>query len=491
MTDTIVAQPDPDIVVVDDDAGPVTLADAVVAEETGADARPASPIEVLAASKRGNWILNNIIIASVFDKPSAFFVVIGTSLVVALYFMAYLGVVWDPQAHLTGLSVGFVNADAGFNFSAYPPTFAQAVLQQTGGKTMGQIVEGSLLGPSSTAAGLFSWQNLTGVPHDDLVNRVNNNELWNVVYIPANFSDSFLLNFNFGKPQTTVTYMNVENIYDQARQMTVASMANAVLAAVFKSLSDGFARKMLGSVNTNPAGNVTLSQPNIQLVANNLHPVLNFGRNMATYIICVVLWLSGLVTASVLTTIYTVRLPLLKQQDAVPHLRTPTRIILSAQITSIATSFLHALMSWGIYCAFIGSATSGFHPDYNSFVVLLYLWFVAASFHAVATTFCILIGKDYFSLPFSMLLILQLATSSSILDPDVMIGFGKITYAFPFYYANRSLKCMMLGSSCKFVPLNTGVIAAWWAAMLVVTFVAGRRFIVKQAELISRAAKMH
>nr|KAJ3420897.1 hypothetical protein HK105_005001 [Polyrhizophydium stewartii] len=428
-----------------------------------------------------------MVTASVFTPASTLVIILLTSIVAAFYGLGYLGVLWDPQSHLPNVKVGFVNADAGFNFSAYPPAFAQAVLQQTGGRTIGQVVEATLLAPSSAAAGLFNWQNLTGVPHDDLVNRVNNNELWNVVYIPANFSDVFLLNFNFGKPQTQLVFMNIENIYDQARQMSVVSIINAVLTAIVQTFSNAFAQKLLTSINTNPVDNITISAPNIRLIANNLHPIPNFGHNFATYVICIVLWLSGLVTATLLSVIYMIRLPFLKQHGIATHLRTPTRIILSAQTVSLLLSFLHALVAWGVYCGFVGSPTSGFNPDYNSFVVLMYTWFIAATFHSVALCLCVLLGKDNYSLIFSLLLILQLATSSAILDPDVMVGFAKVTYGLPLYYANRSLKCMILGTSCSFMPFNTGIMAIWFVGMSAITFVVGRRNVFRTRTAVNKA----
>ncbi|KAL2920268.1 hypothetical protein HK105_200338 [Polyrhizophydium stewartii] len=435
------------------------------------------------------WAKSHFFFATLYTIPLSFLLVLGTSAVASIYALAYLGVLWDPQSNLPNVKVGFLNADAGFNFTGYPTSFAQAVLAQTGGKTIGQIVESTILDPSGPTRSMLSWESIDGVSRDDAIDRVNNNELWNVIYIPANFSSAFLLNFNFGKPSTSIYTLDIETIYDQSRQMTVNSLLNAELGAIFKSFSGSFSRKFVASVNSAPNSTIWLTPPTIQLVPNNLHPIPNLGHNFATYAICIVLWLSGMVTASLMAIISGMRLPYLRQHHVQDALNTPTRIMLSAQIISMLLAFLQALVAWGIYCAFVGSATSGFNPDYSPFVILLYLWFIAVSFHAIASTLCILIGKDYYPLPFSMLLILQLATSSSILDPDVMVGFGKITYAFPFYYANRSLKCMMLGSSCKFVPLNTSVIAAWWAAMLVVTFVMGRRYIIRTRRRINKAAE--
>ncbi|KAL2920261.1 hypothetical protein HK105_200330 [Polyrhizophydium stewartii] len=430
---------------------------------------------------------SQLLVANVFTVPSALIVTIATTLFATIYALAYLAMLWDPQSRMPNLKVGFINADAGFNFTGYPASFAQAIAAQTGGKTIGQIVESTILSSTSATSKMFDWRNLTGTSHAEAVDLVERNEFWQVVYIPANFSSVFLLNFNLGTPRTSPVFMNIETIYDQGRQMTVVSIANAVLAAIIKSVSNGFSAKMMAAVNSVPNATVTIMPISMQVVANNLHPVPVFGRNFATYALCMVFWLAGLMTASLLSAIYSLRLPFLQQNHIHDELTTPWRIVGSTLVMSTILGFFQALIGWGIYCGLVGSPTSAFNPDYDPFVVLLYMWFITVTFHAVSILLCLLLGRDKYTMVVSMLLILQMTTSSAILDPGVMNDFAKITYGLPFQYANRSLRCMILGSSCSFVPLNTGVLAAWYCALVGLILFVGRRQAVRMRQLVGLA----
>ncbi|KAI8921775.1 hypothetical protein BC831DRAFT_475747 [Entophlyctis helioformis] len=423
-----------------------------------------------------SWLQQNVLTVNVFTTPTSLVLSIGTSIVVMLYALAYLGVLWDPQSRLPHVRVGFVNADAGFDFSSTPPPLAAAITAQFKNRTMGQVIQSTLLAPDTPSRNALDWIDLTSenLSHQDAIDRVERNEFWNIVYIPANASNVFLRNFNLdGRPSSKLTYMYIEDIYDQARQLTVASFTTGAVNSIFRGFGAAFNEKLLAGINT-PNATVTVNPITFFVSGTNIHPVRFFGLNFATYIICLVLWLSGLITMGLMTTIYEAGLVRLREFNLVGHLRTPLRIVMSVQFASLLASFFHALTAWGIYCAFNNSATSGFNPDYSSFTVLMYMWFITVAFHTFATFLAINFGKDNFGLPMSLLLIFQLATSSSILDPDIMPPFAHVTYGLPFHYAVRSMKCMLLSSSCHDMGKNTGVLTAWLVGMVALTLLTGR-----------------
>ncbi|KAL2920259.1 hypothetical protein HK105_200328 [Polyrhizophydium stewartii] len=424
------------------------------------------------------WAKERAILPNIFTRTHTA-TVLATSIMVAMYMFLYISMVWDPMSHMNQVRVGFVNADAGFNFSGYPAALAPAVLAQTGGSTMGQVLEKLMLDPSSPAATPFIWESLSGVSHSEIVDRVDKNEFWNVIYVPADFSNSFLRNFDSGKPRTDLVFMNVENIYDQARQGTVTSFSNNLLAVAVKKANAVISAQTLAAFNTNATLGSPVFPPTIQVVANNLHPVSVFGRNMAINVMSLLLWLSGIMTFAIVSGAYRSRLPVLRERGHIDHLRTPLRLISSIYTASLLISFMHAFVVWCLYCAFNGSVTGGFNADYSPVVALLILWYITFCFHSIAILLSSIIPGVGFAVILAILMIFQMSFSSLFSDPDVMIGIGQISHGLPMQNAARTFKCLLLGSSCSFMPKNLGVLAAWWAVTTLIACTVNYRRMVK------------
>ena len=114
----------------------------------------------------------------------------------------------------------------------------------------------------------------------------------------------------------------------------------------------------------------------------------------------------------------------------------------------------------------------------------MFLWLSAATYLSICILLAFLLGEENFSVAASFLLIAQLASSTSILDPVVMNPATQATFGFPVYYSVLGLRCLFMGDRCITMPMNIGVQFAWLVGCGVVSLlILYRRMTFKIAHL--------
>lgn len=284
---------------------------------------------------------------------------------------------------------------------------------------------------------------------------------------------SNLMDTSTNNASPTAKNMTITYVYNQARQMTVTGFVTAAIKTIITSISAEIANGLLKESESHPNGYQSLlitprfiSSP-ITLKTLNTHPIPFLGLNFATYISLVVLWITGIVIASLVFQIFNNRFDDLHlYQDyknfMVRYILAGLGVMLILTLLSSLTMYLMLFFLSGLNTSFISSG-------HTSVELILYFWLVSLSFQSFSTFFASWMGYDIFASIVSLLLIIQLSTSSAILDPIVMHDFTKLTFAFPFYYSVRGLRCLMLGSQCGFMPLNIVVPGCWLFGMMGLT----------------------
>ncbi|KAI8893587.1 hypothetical protein BC833DRAFT_607868 [Globomyces pollinis-pini] len=409
---------------------------------------------------------------------TAVFMFFAVSAVAALYGIIYLGVLWDPLSHLNSLPFAYLNNDRGFNFTGYEP-YQSTVLKLTQNQTFGEIGVNVLFKSNSSLANLLGWVEIPSTMSESELNeQLEKGDYWGYIYIPENFSNNFLSNLQ--NPKTHLANPNYQNmtvdfVHNQARQITISGMYSAAVNAGLEALSSQLANDLLNAAekDTQNGYNALLTTPRfisrpIHSRIVNIHPVPFLGLNFATYISGLVLWITGLVTVTLIFRTFVSNFDLISHTYSQKLFR--PRFILTAVVFGAFYTFLSTVVIYLLLLGLSGN-TSFLQPNYNSFQLIMYLWLMSVTFTSTSALLCSIMGVDYFAIVSSMFLILQLATSSAIIEPVVMPSLGKIGYVFPFGYSVKALKCMFMGSMCNSMSMNIWVLFVWTGVTLLTTFV--------------------
>ncbi|KAJ3309935.1 hypothetical protein HDV04_005504 [Boothiomyces sp. JEL0838] len=408
-----------------------------------------------------------LVLTSLITPTLAIVMIILVAFITALYALFYLGCLWDPISRLPNVPVAVVIADNGFHFDQHPEAQTR-VMRLTHNKTMGEVVDYFLFNPNSSASGVLKWTKLDSSTRlDDLRTMIDNGDYWGYLYVPSNFSDSVLSNLQNATTHTgykDAFNSTIEFGYDQARQMTVTGLVYKYALGVVNGLSSAIAQTIVGEAEKYPNGYESLlTTPRylvspIQLEVNNMHPIPFYGYNFATYIASIVLWVCGILGAVVLFKIYQMRFQtashLFEQKNFI------SRYLLSGTLVSLFITLVSASI-YLILLVILARGTDFIQTDYSPLTVWVFLWLTAFCYLQFSNILAALLGPDNFSLIVSLLLILQLGSSSAILDPIVMNPVTKLSYGLPLQYSVKGLRCLMLGSQCNSMPLNYGVLFAW------------------------------
>ncbi|KAJ2997281.1 hypothetical protein HDV02_005681 [Globomyces sp. JEL0801] len=396
-----------------------------------------------------------------------------------LYGTIYLGPLWNPLPHFNNVPFAYLNHDKGFDFTAYKP-YESAVLRMTNNQSFGDLSENLLFKSDSPLSQFLKWVQIEKTTTvEQLKEQLEIGDYWGIVYIPENFSNAFLTNLqdpNTQLPNPNYLNMTVDVIYNQARQLTICSIAITAISDSLSVLSSSFANKLLlaaerdrsvgyKSLLTSPR---FISQP-IHKNIINTHPIPFMGLNFATYLPCLVLWIAGVVIVSLVFRIFG------KNFDNVAHVHHRPLFIVKFWVSGVLFGLFNTFVASFAFFLLVLSLNNGdssfVQPEYSSFQVILFLWLMTSTFTCSSAVLCALIGIDYFAILSSLLLILQFATSSAILEPVVMPGAGRIGYIFPFSHSVKTLKCMFLGSQCHEMGSHILVIIVWLICTLLLTLV--------------------
>ncbi|KAJ3085223.1 hypothetical protein HK102_000199 [Quaeritorhiza haematococci] len=420
---------------------------------------------------------------------------IGSAVFVILYTCLYIGGLWDPNSRLNALQVAFLNLDEGFN-GPYPEPVRQGFLNITGGKTLGEMIKSSILGPGAPTKDLFGWDDLAGKDVDKAatLSKLDAGDYWGVVVIPPTFSNDFASNFNFSAasapPGTIITSstrrnMSLELHYDQGRQFSTASFVVQGMKTVVGTLSRSFALQILAgsSPQTLSALDRQFFINPIDLELHNIHPVLKFGQHMATYMLFVIMWLGSLIGVTV------IHRNMISRLGKLGLTRDPTTNKLTTRFSSIAIghatagicilfAFLHALFAWTFFYIIGGNdtfnqgATTG--HDLAPGLLLVFLWYLGIVAFSINSFLAVIFGVDTFAVFSSLLLIMNLVGSNAVFDTMLMPeAFKVMDSILPMTYAVRGLRALLFGSLKDTQTANCLALLGWFLVTFVLASVIG------------------
>ncbi|KNC99660.1 uncharacterized protein SPPG_05042 [Spizellomyces punctatus DAOM BR117] len=416
--------------------------------------------------ERGSGFYRNSIFPHVWNRTVTVLWIV-TGIVVTLYGLMYLGSSWDPQGKLNRVPVGVFNNDIGYStLPSLSPESQNIVAGLTRNNTpMGTLLEQYIF-ETPAVNGRLKWTNIssTGLTYQDAIDMVDRGDYWGIVYIPSNFSDNFLTNLRLNrtaevKPQT----LSVEYIWDQGRQFTIANFANQAVSGSLSGLSTSLAQAMVNATASNP----TLLDPAflitpIVVAPGRRHAVAKFGINLATYILPLLMWLSSMMSVTVVNKLLLARLPHLtgvKNAHGLPRANfPPIQIALASLALSGCFTLFHTFLGWGIFYILGGDEAFTYG---NPGQVFGFLWFFSYACLGFMWLLCVVFGVDGFAIPASLLLIFQLTTSGAIVDHVAMAGAVKIGEGFPFYWGLIGMRAYLLGTRTHYLTRSYLILLAW------------------------------
>jgi hypothetical protein len=393
-------------------------------------------------------------------------------LAISLSSLLYLSCFWSPTAKLNLVPFAIVNYDIGFDYStvgnrSIQQRFTTIFKNASVGDRLMQVYFNSSMSTSLAFEMIPATIELA-----DLNDRLSHGEFWGYLQIPASFSNDLLSNAR--NPSTLQPLLDANNMtltyrYNQARQMTVTGFVTGVVESIVESISADLVDTILKESESLPNRYQSLlvtprflSNP-LTLKTVNTHPIPFLGLNFATYIPLVVLWITGILIGSLFNSQFEILEPRLEQKNII------IRVVLMVVGVVLALTLLSSITIYLVLFIMSGFNTTFIADKHSSIELVFYLWLMSLSFTSFSTLFASWMGYDIFVSTVSFLLIIQLSTSSAILDPIVMHEFTRLTFAFPFYYAVQGLRCILLGSQCKNMVLNTVVPSCWLFGMMGLT----------------------
>eukprot|EP01102_Stenamoeba_stenopodia_P002645 TRINITY_DN12503_c0_g1_i1.p1 TRINITY_DN12503_c0_g1~~TRINITY_DN12503_c0_g1_i1.p1 ORF type:complete len:546 (-),score=115.34 TRINITY_DN12503_c0_g1_i1:63-1700(-) len=231
----------------------------------------------------------------------------------------------------------------------------------------------------------------------------------------------------------------VTYVYDQGRQSAAHNIISGVMKVIFAQVSSVVSVWLIASplgpffaVALNP---YFLSDP-VQLQFNNLHPVPVNGMNMATYISPVVLWFVCLVTINLMV------------KDSA---RTDTKLATSGLVKwyhlvrwkvvvgIIFTCIEAQVLTFVLWC--LGTEFVG-----NYAIYWLAQWYIAITFLFMQGALVGMFGRDLWSLPATLLLIVMLTAGGAFMSEELSNRFFYVGRGLPFYHTVRLNRTIIFGS---------------------------------------------
>lgn len=416
----------------------------------------------------------------IFTPLISFGMAMAVIFVVSLYSFMYLSCLWDPQSKLSNVPVAIVNFDSGFGnistsarYASYQPRIASLFPDNS----VGAIIQDVFFNESSPIANALQFVQLevdqsvaksTESELDAIVKKLDDGELWGLLVIPKETSLALLSNIEANDthlPNPNATTLKIQLYYSQARQMTVSGLVvktmQAIVQGIQMKMSGAFIKEAYAHPNGSQSSFMSLSfiQLPITLELMNRAPIPVFGLNFASYIGCIVLWIGSIMISTLLFRVYSAHASVVFDFAKDPFFK--TRYVFLGIMASLFLSFISALVYFIVLILLAGDA-SFLNPNYQLSTFLLYLWLLSATFLFMNCLLAFALGQNTFSIFASLILILQLATSSAILDPVVMPNItSAISQIFPMSYGIDGLKCIILGSRCNNLMSSVQVNVAW------------------------------
>lgn len=118
---------------------------------------------------------------------------------------------------------------------------------------------------------------------------------WSALFVPASFTADVLsgapaLAAAMGRNASTPV---IEHVYGSGRSPGTYSYIRAVVTATVAGLATALGQNMLGNAQLSAAMGKAWFLAPLALKDTNLHPVIHYGQNFASYVFCVLLWCVG------------------------------------------------------------------------------------------------------------------------------------------------------------------------------------------------------
>ena len=399
--------------------------------------------------------------AQVFTPLIALGFVVVLLLVVSIYTYFYLSTLWDPAQYLNKLPIAFLNQDEGFNFAVSNITEKRLLKMFHGSRKASSLIEFIFF--NTTASSKLNFVKLdTNSSLESAVTLLENDDYWGLVFIPSNFSNTLLLN-TAPSNQSTFYPTTIAYYFSQGRQMTVNGFALKIVQAIFQIIQDQYQQLIIKEATLNSTGTPITNLKFLALPINfniiNTHPVSKMGINFSCYLSAMILWISALLTTTLLFKVLKSRYHLIRYHESEGVLF-KLRYLGMGLVMSLFFSFISALSYYFTLSILNGSLDLTTASPYTSISLLLFLWLQASTFTCMNCLLYFLLGPSFTPLS-SFLMIIQLVTSNAILDPAVMPNGAKVTFGLPFYYAIRGVRCFILGAQCAQLGRDVNVLLIW------------------------------
>ncbi|KAF9971771.1 hypothetical protein BGZ73_005178 [Actinomortierella ambigua] len=410
-----------------------------------------------------------------------------SSLVVIAYIWLYMGSLWSPLSRVKNVPILLCNQDTGFDFSNSPGRVQRLFRGITGGSSLGTIFQNQIMNSTGPIHRVFQWHDVSAQPgwtRESLIQEVDRGHYWGLLYIPANFSTALLMNAptNAG-PANVSTPVTIEYIFDQGRNYATQAIIEKVMSTTVNGLIQGFLQQLLDSPSSaSLLATMTHSfwvKP-IHFVETVLHPVLQYGENFASYMIFIVSYVGALLTVNCIARYLPSNVEtfgMLTIGDDKEYRHFPAlRIVLARHTVAIMFSAVHSALIWMVPRVLHGYSTVGS----TSFVAFVFTFLCTWSFLSVLFFMCRVFTVEGFQVPGTLFLIIQLTTSSSILDWVLMPGFYRVGIVFPMTYAVKGMRFLFFGSLKDSMWVNWLVIGGYIVVPGILTVFIARRDIMRR-----------
>ena len=406
--------------------------------------------------------------------------------VIALFTFAflYVGVSWNPGARLHTLTVAVLSCDAGVP-AALAPALPSALVAAPPLGTA--LLAASVLDATTAAGRALGWRpfacgaaagaacGATAAPacRAELVRAVERGDVWSALFVPPSFTADVLsgapaLAAAMGRDATTPT---LEHIYGAGRSPSTYTFIKAVVSATASGLATALGRSVLANAALSSAMGKTWFLAPLTLTDTNLHPVVHYGQNFASYVFCVLLWMGSAFTVALLSQFKT-RIEIETLRGAPATMRDALRTLSVKAAVAVAFAFVQAialvavLLCLGRYQADGPDGSDGLEWAHSPGLMIAYAAYMSFSFAAVNALALHTIGVEKFTTATTLLLIVQLTSSAGFFAETLSNRFFLVGRGLPFYYGVRAFRTIQFGGQENLMPINWMVPTVWNAGCM-------------------------
>ena len=402
----------------------------------------------------------------------------GASTVLMVFAYLYIGVSWNPGARLKTLQVAVLSCDAGL-----PSALAPALPALAAAPPMGTaLLAGSVLDPTSAVGSTLGWSafacsaaggsacgsTTAAACRAELQRAVDRGLVWSALYVPATFTADVLsgapaLASAMGRNASTAV---IEHIYGAGRSPSTYTYIKSVVGATVAGLATALGRSVLGNAGLSAAMSKAYFLAPLALLDTNIHPVVHYGQNFASYVFCVLLWMGSAFTVASQSQ-YKTRAEMEHVHGAPVAVSTALRIVAVKSSVALAFAFIQAialvsvLLCLGRYIADGPDGSAGLTWAHSPGLMIAYGAYMSFSFLALNALSLHVIGVEKFTAVTTLLLIVQLTSSAGFFSETLSNRFFRVGRGLPFFYGVRAFRTIQFGGQENWMPINWMVPTVW------------------------------